>query len=80
MGIVKATSMMTGFLPFEFGFYLGIRKHLMTLAEAFKISGYRTYVAVSENPALYPSYGYNRGFDVYIYRPISKNMSKNLKQ
>ncbi len=65
-------SVMTGYLPFEFGFYLGVRDHLPTLAEAFKRSGFRTYAIVADNPALYPSYRYDRGFDLYEYKQRGK--------
>jgi len=70
-------SMFTGDLPFEHGYYLGIRRNVLSLAEFLKSKGYITLAVVSDNPALYPSYGYNKGFDIYIYKsPFSNRRNK----
>ena len=77
-------SLMTGNLPFDLGEYLGIPRSfgVETVAERLKSEGYKTFAIVSDNPALYPSYDYNRGFDVYscFQKASSRKISTPLRQ
>lgn len=61
-------SMMTGKLPFTYGYKLGIDDAYenKTIAEVLKQNGYRTIAALGDNPQLYSLYNFNRGFDVYL--------------
>lgn len=61
-------SLMTGQLPFKHGRFLGIpdKRGIRTLAETLKENGYMTTAFISENPALYSIYGFDRGFDFYF--------------
>lgn len=61
-------SMMTGKLPFAYGYKLGIDTSYdnKTIAEVLKQNGYRTIAALGDNPQLYSLYSFDRGFDVYL--------------
>jgi len=72
-------SIMTGRLPFDFGYFLGPQRHVPTIAELLKRKGFRTYAVISNNPVLYPIYGYNRGFDIYKYRRQKLRMRNTKK-
>jgi len=61
------SSLFTGKIPFHYGEFLGIPKNntVKTMAQRFKKNGYSTCSFIADNPALYPSYGYVKGFDQY---------------
>ncbi|KKS12497.1 hypothetical protein A2971_01440 [Candidatus Gottesmanbacteria bacterium RIFCSPLOWO2_01_FULL_46_21] len=61
-------SIMTGTLPFTNGTYLGISesKGVKTIAQVLKNHGYDTTAYIADNPTLYMTFGYDKGFDHYF--------------
>ncbi len=72
-------ALMTGSLPFKNGNFLGIpsdrtkskpikqeKKKIKTIAQVLKENNYKTYAFIADNPVLYRSYGYDKGFDFYF--------------
>lgn len=61
-------SLMTGRIPFAYGYKLGIDEAYenKTIAEVLKQNGYRTVAVLGDNPQLYSLYNFDRGFDVYL--------------
>lgn len=60
-------SVMTGKIPFSYGYKLGIDASAenKTIAQVLKENGYTTLAVLADDPTLYKQYNYNRGFDVY---------------
>lgn len=61
-------SLMTGKLPFAYGYKLGIdsARDNKTISEVLKQNGYETIAILGDNPQLYSLYNFDRGFDVYL--------------
>lgn len=61
-------SLMTGQMPFAYGYKLGIPNGAgnTTIAEVLKDQGYKTMAVLGNNPQLYSMYNFDRGFDIYL--------------
>lgn len=71
--------LMSGLKPFTYGYVLGIPAGIETLAEKLKRLGYYTCAFISNNYALYPEFGYARGFDVFeiFHEKVTIDHNKN---
>jgi len=76
--------LMSGLKPFTYGYVLGVPAGIETLAEKLKRLGYYTCAFISNNYALYPEFGYARGFDFYeVFHDLARvkfNRSKKSKK
>lgn len=68
-------SLMTGKLPFAYGYKLGIdaSEENKTLAEILRQNGYKTIAVIGDTPQLYGIYNFDRGFDIYLDGHESKS-------
>lgn len=60
--------LMTGQMPFTYGYKLGIPDAVgnKTIAEVLRDNGYKTIAVLGNNPQLYSLYNFDRGFDMYL--------------
>lgn len=61
-------SLMTGKVPFAYGYKLGIdaAEDNYTIADVLSQNGYKTIAVLADTPQLYSIYNFDRGFDVYL--------------